>query len=180
MSGCGNGKSAQVSGSCTAWYINAAPKNRLEQVCFVPGRHRRGSSESTRDKKGGGYMTIADLLVSFSNIDWSLNLSRLDDGEGIEATLKQHQAKWHDSCRLQYNKTQLRRAEKRKRPIESDAADISKKFTQQVLPVTHVTNLHQLESLWEEHQHLGLMSMSVSAPSNSRISNYLLNGVLET
>ena len=78
-------------------------------------------SESTRDKQGAGYTTIADLLLDFSKIGClprSLNLSRLDDGEGIEATLKQNKAKWHDSCRLRYNKTQLRRAEKRKRPIE--------------------------------------------------------------
>ena len=66
--------------------------------------------ESTRDKQGAGYTTIADLL-DFSKIGClprSLNLLRLDDVEGIEATLKQNKAKWHDSCRLRYNKTQLR------------------------------------------------------------------------
>lgn len=67
-------------------------------------------AESKRDTQGAGYTTIADLLVSFNTIGClprSLNLSRLDDGEGIEATLKQHKAKWHDSCRLVYNKTKL-------------------------------------------------------------------------
>ena len=82
-------------------------------------------AESRRDTQGVGYSTVADLLESFNTIGClpnTLNLSRLDDGEGIEATLKQHKARWHGSCRLQYNKTQLRRAEKRKRPIQ-DASD---------------------------------------------------------
>ena len=75
---------------------------------------------------GAGYSTIADLLRGFSAIGHlpkTLNLSRLDDGEGIEVTLKKHKARWHDSCRLGYNKTQLRRAEKRKRPVDDDDSD---------------------------------------------------------
>ena len=51
--------------------------------------------ESTRDKQGAGYTTIADLLLGFSKSSCllrSLYLSRLDDGEGIEGTLKQHKA----------------------------------------------------------------------------------------
>ena len=45
--------------------------------------------ESTRDKQGAGYTTIADLLLDFSKIGClprSLNLSRLDDGP----SLRQH------------------------------------------------------------------------------------------
>lgn len=100
----------------------------------------RCPAESTCDKQRVGYAIIVDLLLGFSKIDClprSLNLSRLDDGEGIEATLMQHRAKWHDSCRLKYNKTQLRRAEKRKRPIV-DAMDTTctKKFTRQGLKQT--------------------------------------------
>ena len=57
-----------------------------------------------------------------------INLSCLDDSESIEATLQQHKAKWHDSCRLEYNKTKLNCAEKRKRRIK-DTADASRKFT---------------------------------------------------
>ena len=82
-------------------------------------------AESRRDTQGVGYSTVADLLESFNTIGClpnTLHLSRLDDGEGIEATLKQHKARSHGSCRLRYNKTQLQRAEKRKRPIQ-DASD---------------------------------------------------------
>ena len=55
----------------------------------------------------------------------SLNLSQLDEGNRIAASRNQHKAKWHDSCKLKYNKTQLRRAERKKRPIEDvDMVDI--------------------------------------------------------
>lgn len=33
-----------------------------------------------------------------------INLNRLDDGDGIESTLKAHRAEWHKKCRLQFNK----------------------------------------------------------------------------
>ncbi|KAG0727809.1 hypothetical protein GWK47_033858 [Chionoecetes opilio] len=82
-------------------------------------------AESTRATQGAGYKTIAELLVGFDRIGClptSINLSRLDDGNGIEETLQRHNAKWHDSCRLLYNRTKLQRAEKRKKPPE-DAAD---------------------------------------------------------
>jgi len=94
-------------------------------------------AESKRGTQGAGYKTIADLLVGLSRIGClprTINLSRFDDGESIEATLQQHKAKWHDSCRLEYNTTKLRRAEKRKRPIED--GDVLKKFTCQSLGET--------------------------------------------
>ena len=53
--------------------------------------------------QGSGYKTITELLVGFERIGClppSINLSRLDDGSGIEETLKRYEAKWHDSCRL--------------------------------------------------------------------------------
>ena len=77
--------------------------------------------ESKRSDPGVGYTTIADLLLSFREIgclSLSVNLSWLDEGNGIAASLNQHKAKWHESCRLNYNKTQLRQAERNKRPIE--------------------------------------------------------------
>ena len=33
-----------------------------------------------------------------------LNLEQLDDGDGMESTLKRHEAKWHKRCRLKLNK----------------------------------------------------------------------------
>lgn len=84
-------------------------------------------------KKGTGYKTISDLIVEFSNAGYlpkTINLSRLDDGGGVEATLVQHKARFHESCRLKYNKTELERA--RKRNIEPvDKSIVSAKFTRQ-------------------------------------------------
>jgi len=92
-------------------------------------------AESTNVKQGAGYKTIAELLVGFDRIGClpaSINLSRLDDGDGIDATLERHKAKWHDSCRLLYNRTKLKRAEKRKKPEDDevdDSDDSAKRFT---------------------------------------------------
>ena len=36
-----------------------------------------------------------------------IKLERLDDGNGIESTLKAHRAEWHKKCRLQFNKQAL-------------------------------------------------------------------------
>ena len=56
----------------------------------------------------------------------SIQLSRLDDGDGIENTLNKHSAKWHDSCRLWYNKTELQRAVKRRVPPAENAESLQK------------------------------------------------------
>lgn len=94
----------------------------------------RRPAESKHATKGAGYKTIAELLVGFDRIGClptSINPSRLDDGNGIEETLQRHKAKWHDSCRLLYNRTKLQRAEKRKKPpdVADDSAHTSKKLT---------------------------------------------------
>ena len=83
---------------------------------------------------GSGYRTMAQNLLAFdqiSSLPSRLNISRLDDGGGVEVTLKKHQAKWHDTCRLQFNKTQLQRAQKRKSAGDDSASAPSSKFTRQ-------------------------------------------------
>ena len=90
----------------------------------------RCPAESKRGTQGAGYGTLARLLEGFGKIDClprKINLARLDDGEGIEATLLKNRAKWHDACRLEYNKTKLCRAEKRKRADDRPEPDA--KFT---------------------------------------------------
>ncbi len=93
----------------------------------------RCPASSKRDAERVGYKTIADNIKGFHKVgclSMTINLSKLDDGVGLEATFRQHQAKWHDSCRLQFNKTKLERAEKRKSRIENNTV-ASKKFTRQ-------------------------------------------------
>ncbi|KAG0727436.1 hypothetical protein GWK47_034654 [Chionoecetes opilio] len=85
-------------------------------------------AESTKCHTGSRVSRqIAELLVGFDRIGClptSINLSRLDDGNGIEEKTTAGQAKWDDSCRLLYNRTKLQRAEKRKKPPEDSADDL--------------------------------------------------------
>ena len=78
---------------------------------------------SKRRDPGSGYTTMAANLVKFDKLGKlprTVQLQRLDEGQGVEATMVAHQAKWHKTCMLQYNDTMLRRAEKR--PIASSSA----------------------------------------------------------
>lgn len=84
---------------------------------------------------GAGYKSVTENLLAFDKIGclpMTIQLSQLDEGQGLETAFRLHQAKWHDSCRLQYNKTKLKRAEKRKVPQEDDlSSDVqeTRKYT---------------------------------------------------
>lgn len=39
----------------------------------------------------------------------NIDIERLDDGDGIEATMMKHHASWHKTCRLKFNETKLQR-----------------------------------------------------------------------
>jgi len=88
---------------------------------------------SKRSTDGAGYKSLADKLLAFKNLNClpSSMVSRLIEGENLEETLKTNKAKWHESCRLQYNKTKLERAVKRRQAesAESTDAPIHKKYT---------------------------------------------------
>lgn len=95
------------------------------EILRCPAKDKRGL-------EGDGYKTITSNLLGFEKIGClhtKLLLTRLNDGDGIEKTLQNHGAKWHDSCRLKYNKTELHRAEKRKTPREENTDAVSTKFT---------------------------------------------------
>lgn len=81
--------------------------------------------QSKRKDIGSGYRSLAENLVKFSDLvvlSGSFHLERLDDGDGNEAAMVAHGAKYHQTCRLQYNNTKLQRAQKRalKKEGESD------------------------------------------------------------
>ena len=63
-----------------------------------------------------GYVKLAmnsPLLHSLNALPIKLDPARLDEGGGIEETLRQKKAPYHESCRLLFNYTKLSRAEKR-------------------------------------------------------------------
>ena len=62
--------------------------------------------------------SLADNLIKFSQLgELPFSLERLDEGNGIEMTMINNEAQYHQSCRLKYNNTKLRKAEKR---VESE------------------------------------------------------------
>ena len=74
-------------------------------------------TESKRHDVGVGYSTIASRIRRFNDLHelpMPLELGRLDDGNGIEATFHENNARWHKSCHTKFNNTKLQRAEKRK------------------------------------------------------------------
>ena len=81
--------------------------------------------KSKRTDHGAGYKTLADNLTQFAKVvKLPFDVNLLDDGRGIKATLSNHSACWHKTCRLKYNTSELTRAKKRKQTI-CDASDCS-------------------------------------------------------
>lgn len=83
---------------------------------------------------GLGYSTFAANVIRFhalQQLPTHIDLNRLDDGNGIAATLLQHTAKWHISCHMKFNSTKLQRAEKRQASLDDNepGPSTSKKFT---------------------------------------------------
>jgi len=80
---------------------------------------------SKRTDAGVGYRSVASNITGFAELGelpGFICLSALDEGQGIAETLTLHNAKWHKSCRDNFNSTKLKRAEKRKQvtPITND------------------------------------------------------------
>ena len=72
--------------------------------------------QSERKNVGIGYKSLAENLIKFDELyllPKTLQLNMIDEGEGVEAALSSNNAKWHKSCRLQFNNTKLERAQKR-------------------------------------------------------------------
>ena len=73
-------------------------------------------SLSNRENDHTGYDTIANNVPLFHKINALpilLSPAQLDEGDGIESTLIRRRAKYHSSCKLKFNNTELERAQKR-------------------------------------------------------------------
>ena len=74
---------------------------------------------SYRSKKRdvGASSSLVLILEEFQTIDsvtGNLNAELLDDGQGVELTLKERKASWHKSCRSAFDNERLVRAKKRR------------------------------------------------------------------
>ena len=102
-------------------------------MCYVIKTPLRSCAVQVNHSVATLVLGIADNLLAFSKIGClpnTIDLSKLDDGEGIQTTFEHHRARWHDSCRLEYNKTKLFRAETRKTSCDH-TADVPRKYTSQ-------------------------------------------------
>ena len=82
---------------------------------------------------GQGYSSLAKNIRCFNKLQEMpipIDLRRLEAGSGIEATMLEHQAKWHPSCNRKFNNTKLQRAEKG-HATNFDRLPARKKFTRQ-------------------------------------------------
>ena len=92
----------------------------MESVCHPPRQSSTDNlvcpGQSKRKDVGIGYKSLTENLIKFDELNLlpkTLQLNRIDKGEGVEAALSSNNAKWHKSCRLQFNNTKLERAQKR-------------------------------------------------------------------
>ena len=91
-----------------------------------------GSADKTdwQDKEAG-FETLREHLKQFAKIDClpDISLPRLDEGDGILATLSRHKASFHKTCYDRFNSTQLKRAQRRQSEAQEHLG-AGGKFTQ--------------------------------------------------
>ena len=80
-----------------------------------------------RKDRGSGYKSLANNLPKFEEfgqLPIQVPLSVLDEGGGIEETLRSHQASWHKSCFNKCSSAKMTRAQKRKHAeVSEDDSD---------------------------------------------------------
>ncbi|VDI22412.1 Hypothetical predicted protein [Mytilus galloprovincialis] len=85
-------------------------------------------ASARQNDTSAGYKTLSENLEQFNEINslpsW-LDLNKLNDGSGIQNTLIKSNAKWHKKCRLKFNTTELKRAQKRQHRSISDDGQAS-------------------------------------------------------
>ena len=120
--------------------------------------------------KGAGYKTIGEALQAFNDLGClpkDVNLTRMDDGDGLEQTFVSRRAKFHTACSLKFNKNEIQHATKRKMHANDETSPGTKKeFIRQKLfrkedatahclfcdePATYSKRLHKAATLDLEH-----------------------------
>jgi len=80
------------------------------------GEDLKSPTRYSCSKDNDGYYMIATNIPLFqviNQIPIILDPIRLDEGGGIEETLRRNNAKYHQNCRLLFNNTKLERARER-------------------------------------------------------------------
>ncbi len=88
---------------------------------LVKGEALQCPARSSKAPIGSGYASLAQHLLQFKahgHVPMDLDIERLDEGDGMEATMRKHNASWHKTCRLRFNQIQLDRVARRKEEKE--------------------------------------------------------------
>jgi hypothetical protein len=75
-----------------------------------------------------GYKTLSNNIPEFfhiSEMPMPIDVRRIDNGDGIDNTLINHHARYHEACRLIFNNTKLKRVQKRRCSSAKRSADQS-------------------------------------------------------
>lgn len=91
------------------WTLCILCQNKASEPLQCPGKSKRSAC-------GSGHSTLfknSERFKELRSIPLKLNVSKLDDGEGIKKCLKSNEASWHKSCYLKFNTTMVKRAEKK-------------------------------------------------------------------
>ncbi len=86
-------------------------------LCQKNSSEELKSPRAQQPQQHDGYAMIATNIPLFHAINEMpivLDPARLDDGGGIEQTLRRNKAQYHQSCHLMFNNTKLERATKRR------------------------------------------------------------------
>ena len=96
------------------------------KLCLICQEHTpealRCPLQSKEAGYGSGYTSLVEHLIQFNDLGQlpsTLPFGRLDEGHGIEAVMVENKARDHQTCRLKYNDTMLKRAKKRAYSEES-------------------------------------------------------------
>ena len=95
-------------------------------LCQTDTKEELKSPPTRYECSSDSYSTIAKNIPQFQATNLlpiGLDPFRLDDGGGIEDTLRKNGAKYHHNCRLMFSNCKLERATKRAAEIQSDPGE---------------------------------------------------------
>ena len=85
-------------------------------------------------------------FAKLNDMPISLDIRRINDGDGIKTALMKNQAQYHESCRLLFNSTKLKWAQKKHHPskINLEGWEISSKFIRRStsVPTENQSSMH--------------------------------------
>ena len=92
----------------------------------------RCPADSVDKLNDSGYTSIVASLTAFCDLGClppNIDMTEMDDGDGLEKTFTQRKAKFHKTCRLKFNQPELKRAAKRKMCVKDEVTDIGAQET---------------------------------------------------